>query len=268
MKATITSVPLTGRVALVTGAARGIGSATARRLARSGAEVIVADLDLNGAVAVAKSIGGLARPFELDVTSQDGWNRLIDKVSALYAHIDILVNNAGVLAAKPIDQLTELDLKRMLAASVEGTFRGLKTCLPLLLTPARRQQFTAAVVNLGSTAGIVGMANSFAYSAAKGAVRQMSKSAAIELAPKGVRVNCVHPGFIETDLAQNGLRALTESGAATDFELARSAVQAAHPIGRLGRPEDVASAINFLVTDEASFITGADLLVDGGFTAQ
>lgn len=261
-------IPLVGRVAIVTGAARGIGAATARRLAQSGARVVLADLDGEAADVVAKSIGEMASVHRHDVTSRTDWEVLVEQVIASHGAIDILVNNAGVFSARPMETLTNDDFGRMMAVSTEGTFWGLKTCLPHLANPARREQFTASVINLGSVAAMVGFGNSFAYSAAKGAVRQMSKSAAIELAGRGVRVNCVHPGFIETDLADNGLRQLQADGLLDDFAAAKDAMRANHPIGRLGRPEDVAAAIHFLATDEASFITGADIAVDGGLIAQ
>ena len=244
-----------GKTALVTGGASGIGCATVRLLAAEGANVVVVDINETAGVEVADEVGGVFIP--LDVTSEAGWIATLDHVATLHPCLDILVNNAGISPHDTIENF-ELDTWRHIHAIVaESVALGCKHGLSLL-----RQSNAAAIVNLSSVAGMIGASNYVSYGSAKAAVRNLTKSVAMLCAERGypIRANSVHPGSIDTpildaDKAKYGERAIT-------------AREKSIPLGRLGRAEEVASAILFLASDEASFITGTELVVDGGFTAR
>lgn len=246
---------LQGKTALVTGAASGIGAATARRFAEEGAYVVVADLNTIAGAAVASEVGGLF--IELDVTDEAAWAATIEQLSAAPGRLDILVNNAGISPHDSIESF-ELDNWRHVQSVVaESVALGCKHSLGLL-----RASPAGAIVNLSSVAGMIGAANYASYGAAKAAVRNLTKSVAMLCADRGypVRANSVHPGSIDTpildaDKARYGERAVTQR-------------EKAIPLGRLGQAREVADAILFLACDEASFITGTELIVDGGFTAR
>jgi NAD(P)-dependent dehydrogenase (short-subunit alcohol dehydrogenase family) len=241
--------PFEGRVVLVTGAARGQGAAAAARFADGGAEVILADvLDEPGeATATRIAEGGhTARYRHLDVAEASQWDAAVGDLDRL----DVLVNNAGVTRAKGIARTSETEWEWVTGINQRGVWLGMRACLPLL-----ERSDAAAVVNVSSIYGMLGTASSTAYHASKGAVRALSKQAAVELAPKGIRVNCVLPGVIATpmlaDIREDWLAGL----------------MAHTPLGRPGRAEEVAAAVVFLASPEASYITGAELTVDGGYTA-
>ena len=252
---------LVGKVALVTGAASGLGAETARRLAREGAAVMLSDLSIAAGEAVAAEIiasGGRAGFIAHDVTSEDDWAAAVGATTAAFGRLDILVNNAGIVGNQ-LELMTHTlaDWRRILAVNLDGVFLGMRAVGPVLAA-----QGGGSVINLSSILGKVGMANTAAYSASKGGVLMLTKAAAIEWAPLGIRVNSVHPGFIDTPMVANALHA-SENG-----NEMRSAIIAAHPLGRLGVPREIADAVVFLASDEASFMTGAELVVDGGYTAQ
>jgi NAD(P)-dependent dehydrogenase (short-subunit alcohol dehydrogenase family) len=254
---------LKGRIALVTGASRGIGAATARALAAAGARVVVTDLA--DASAVAAEIGGLSR--RQDVTSETEWQELMAWIKAEAGGLDILVNNAGLFLMKPVTQTTLEDWKRLHAVNVEGVFLGAKHAIPLLAERAPMWAGGAAIVNLSSVAGIVGSAGVVCYNASKGAVRLMTKGLAMELAPLRIRVNSVHPGVIDTAMGQevvDGFAAATGGGG----NETRERVAQMHALGRMGDVSDIANAITYLASDKAGFMTGSEMVVDGGFTAQ
>ena len=253
---------LKGRVALVTGAARGLGAAAAKALAAKGAKVVVTDMR-DGSETAASIDGAFTKH---DVTSEEEWIAAVAFAKQTFGGLDILVNNAGVFWLKPLVMETLEDFRKMQQINVEGVFLGLKHALPAIAERAHQWDGGGAVVNLSSVAGIVGAPNLIAYNASKGAVRLMTKSAALEYAPMKVRVNSVHPGIIDTPMmaeAAKVIEATTGQGA----NAVRDQFASRHPLGRMGRDTDVANAVAFLASDAAAFVTGAELVVDGGMTA-
>jgi NAD(P)-dependent dehydrogenase (short-subunit alcohol dehydrogenase family) len=263
---------LDGRVAFVTGGARGIGAAIVSELAQAGAAIFLTDLlDAEGQ-ATAKQVvasGGRARFARHDVTSETGWNETLDLCEKEFGGVDILVNNAGIFFMKPMGETSLADFRRMLSVNVDGVFLGMKTAIPRIARRTSRWEGGGSIVNLSSVAGIVGAPGAIAYNASKGAVRLMTKSAALECAAGGlkIRVNSVHPGVIETKMGQQVIdEAASMMGGGTND--VGAAFVAMHPIGRFGQPSEVARAIAFLASDAASYMTGSELVVDGGFTAR
>lgn len=248
---------VSGKTALITGAALGIGRAAARMLAAEGAQVAITDINEEAGqeAADALSAEGLEVAFfEHDVASEADWARVVDAVQATFGPPDVLVNNAGIYQIEPLDEMSLEDWHRLMDVNVTGVFLGMKHCTPLM-----REQGHGSVVNLSSVAGLVGLSGHACYGASKGAVRIMTKDAAMELAEDGVRVNSVHPAYIDTQMADYG----ADVQGATKEEL-----DAMHPIGHMGEPEDVAYAVTYLASEESKFMTGSELVLDGGFTAQ
>jgi NAD(P)-dependent dehydrogenase (short-subunit alcohol dehydrogenase family) len=255
---------LKGRVAIVTGGARGIGAAVARALARAGAKVVVSDVNDGGEI--ARQIG--CAYVRHDVTSEEDWSAAIAFARSTFGGLDILVNNAGVYFARPIATTTLADFRMMQQVNVEGVFLGLQHAIPAIAERAQRWDGGGAIVNISSVAGLVGAANTIADNASKGAVRLMTKSAALECAQLklNIRVNSVHPGIIDTPMMTGGIAAIAQA-LGTDEEQQRARMVRLHPVGRFGRDTDVANAVLFLVSDAAAFMTGSELIVDGGLTA-
>jgi NAD(P)-dependent dehydrogenase (short-subunit alcohol dehydrogenase family) len=247
---------LVGKVAIVTGAARGIGSATAEALAAAGATVILTDvLDDEGPAVVARlqAEGHRATYEHLDVSDEAGWAALVARVQADQGRLDVLVNNAGIGTLADVETETAEGWSRTIAVDQTSVWLGMRAAVP-----AMRASGGATIVNVSSIYGAVGgFGGSVAYHAAKGAVRLMSKNAAIRYATEGIRVNSVHPGFIETPML-----------AGIEGTPMQTAILEATPMGRLGQPEEVAAVIRFLASDEASYVTGAEFFVDGGWTAR
>lgn len=254
--------PLDGRVALVTGASRGIGAAAARALAAAGAQVVIADLTCCDQL--ASDIG--AKAVALDVTSEQGWRETMEELAA-DGGLDILVNNAGVALTRPVSETSLDDWRRVQAVNVEGVFLGCKFAIPLLAARAKLWSGGSAIINVSSTAGLVGAAGFCAYSASKGAVRLFTKSLALEVAKKGIRVNSVYPGTIATEML-DGLVANMADRSGLDPDEMRRKQDRAIPLGKSGVPKNIADAIAFLASDAAAFMTGSELIVDGGMTAQ
>jgi NAD(P)-dependent dehydrogenase (short-subunit alcohol dehydrogenase family) len=253
---------LTGRVALVTGAARGIGAASARALAAAGAEVIVTDvLDTQD---VAAEIGGIGR--RLDVTDEADWKTLIDFVMARTGGLDILVNNAGIFFRRPFMEITLQEWRRLYAINVEGVFLGCKYSIPALAARAQRSPGGASIINMSSAGGLRGGPTIITYSSAKAAVRLMTKGLALELARQRIRVNSVHPGLIETAMGEQVIEEISAGTGITATE-ARRQLHSAHALGHAGTPNNIADGVVFLSSDRSSFITGTELVIDGGMTA-
>ncbi len=254
---------LSGRVALVTGAGRGIGAACARGLAAAGARVICSDLAASDDLAA--ELGGLA--LAQDVTDEGGWETAMAYARDEAGGLDILVNNAGLFLMKPLTQTTLEDWRRVHSVNVEGVFLGCRAAIPLLSERAGKWAGGTSIINLSSIAGLVGSAGAVCYNASKGAVRLLTKGLAMELAPVGVRVNSVHPGVIDTVMGDEVVAAFSGALGVGDNE-ARTQLAARHPLGRMGQPGNIADAVVFLASDRAGFMTGSEVVVDGGFTAN
>jgi NAD(P)-dependent dehydrogenase (short-subunit alcohol dehydrogenase family) len=254
---------LEGRVALVTGASRGIGAATARALAAAGARVILTDVADTGAL--ADELGGLAR--RQDVTSEADWVDVMAFARAEAGGLDILVNNAGLFLLKPVTETTLEDWRRLHSVNVEGVFLGTKHAIPLLAERAPLWKGGTSIINLSSVAGIVGSALASCYNSTKGAVRLFTKGVALEVASLNIRVNSVHPGIIETDMGRDLVTGFSQAGGTGDNET-RTQLSQLHALGHFGVAENVADAIAFLASDKAAFMTGSEMMVDGGFTTS
>lgn len=238
---------LEGTVALVTGAGRGQGAVIARRFASEGAKVVVSDVLDDEAQAVAEGVGPSARFVHLDVRSPVDWSAAVAATEEHFGCMTALVNNAGVYLHAPMDETTLAQFEHLVAVNQVGCWLGMKASAPALARAGG-----GAIVNTASTAALRGLDGRSAYCASKWAVRGLSKSAAIELAPQNIRVNAVFPGVIDTVMASDQARALV----------------AEQPIRRVGGPEEVASLMVFLVSDEAAYCTGAEFVIDGGSTAH
>lgn len=254
---------LSGRVALVTGGARGIGAAAAKALADKGAKVLVTDI-IDGTETAAR-IGGAY--FRHDVTVEAEWVAAVAEAKRVFGGLDILVNNAGIFAIAPIIAMSLEDFRRMQQINVEGVFLGMKHAIPAIGERAQKWDGGGAIVNLSSVAGINGSALVSAYCASKGAVRLMTKAVALEVAPMKIRVNSVHPGIIDTTMGSQLVEDFAATGAIGGANETRTQLAARHPLGHFGRDVDVANMVAFLASDAAAFSTGGEYLVDGGLTA-
>jgi NAD(P)-dependent dehydrogenase (short-subunit alcohol dehydrogenase family) len=254
---------LEGRVALVTGGARGIGAASARALAAAGANVVVSDIGNGGDV--AESIGGAF--IKHDVTQEDQWIAAVAFAKKTFGGLDILVNNAGIFFVQPIVSTSLEDFRRMQQINVEGVFLGMKHAIPAIAERAAKWDGGGSIINISSIAGLVGAPLIVAYNASKGAERLMTKSAAQECAQAGmkIRVNSVHPGFIDTPMMGQMVTLAVASGESE--EAARKRYAERHPVKRVGKVSDIGNAVTFLASDRAAFMTGSELVVDGGMTA-
>lgn len=254
---------LDGRVALVTGALRGIGAATAKALAHEGALVIVTDKD--DPHDFAETLGGLA--FQFDVTDEVAWAKAMAFARGAAGGLDILVNNAGFFQMKPLIETTRDEWRRMQIVNVESMFLGAKHAVPLLAERATDLAGGASIINLSSIGGIIGSAGAVPYCTSKGAARIFSKALAMEVAPLGIRVNSVHPGFTNTPLAEEAVVAFAKL-TGISVEEGRKQLAHQHPLGRNADPSEIANAVVFLASSKSSFMTGSEVVVDGGMTAQ
>ena len=242
---------LEDKTALVTGAARGIGEAIARLFAREGAHVVIGDILEKEGEATAEDIrngGGEARFVRLDVTVEESWQQAVKTVEDWYDRLNVLVNNAGLVDRETI-QDTPLDLwERVMAVNITGVFLGTKHAIP-----AMRRASGGSIINISSAFGLIGAANRPAYTASKGGVRLFTKATAVEHAKEGIRANSIHPGFVLTPMTARY---------PTEDRIAQT------PMGRLATPEDIAPGALFLASDDSRFMTGAELVIDGGLTAH
>ena len=248
---------LDGRHALVTGGASGIGEATVKEFVRAGAFVWIADINLPAAEWLAASIGS-AKAISLDVTSPDS----IAVAAAHLDQLDILVNNAGIGHVGSIEATEPGDFDRLLNVNVRGVYLVTRAFLPRLLAAGSRHESVGAIVNVASVSGLVGIKQRFAYCTTKGAVVAMTRQLAVEY-PKTLRVNAVCPGTVQTPFVEGYLEKFHKH----NKEEMRAELRARQPVGRLGQPEEVASAIRYLASDEAAFVSGSLLTIDGGWTA-
>lgn len=260
---------LEGRVAVVTGAAKGIGRSAALRFAEEGAKVVCTDMDEDAGYKVADEIGaagGDAVFVPHNVVEEADWEKVVSTAESRYGPLNVLVNNAGIApSGKPIEELALEEWRHTVAVDLDSVFLGCKHAIRSM-----KKGKAGSIINISSIMGLVGTTNAADYNAAKGGVRLLTKVAALECAEAGypIRVNSVHPGYIDTPLVRNALdRGVSEGRMASANEMVDLLVML-HPIGRLGAPMEIANALLFLASDESSFVTGSELVVDGGYTAR
>jgi 3alpha(or 20beta)-hydroxysteroid dehydrogenase len=240
---------LEGKTALITGGARGQGEAEARLFAKEGANVMVTDVLDEALADVVGSIGARARCLHADASSEDDWARAVAATVDAFGRLDVLVNNAAIYQVGPIEELRLEDFNRVLAVNLTGVFLGIRACIPAL-----RASGGGSIINISSVAGLEGFAGHAAYGSAKWGVRGLTKIAALELGRDGVRVNSIHPGAIDTEMIRPYAQPDVDRGAA-------------YPIARIGTPTDVAQLALYLASDESTYVSGAEITIDGGLAA-
>jgi 3alpha(or 20beta)-hydroxysteroid dehydrogenase len=240
---------LEGKVTVVTGAARGQGEATARLFAKEGAKVVLVDLLQDTITSVANDIGASALPLAMDISKEEDWKNLSDILIDKWGRVDVLINNAAVVHAADLLSLKRSDFERVLGINVIGSWLGIRTLAPHMIA-----QGSGSIVNIGSTASVIGMNGLGAYQTSKFALRGLTKTAAMELGFRGVRVNAIFPGGIDSPMA----------GVSNETKEEKNSRFVGNPIQRIGEPDEVAYTSLFLASDEASYLCGAEILVDGG----
>ncbi|HET7204673.1 MAG TPA: glucose 1-dehydrogenase [Steroidobacteraceae bacterium] len=261
-----------GKVALVTGAARGIGACSARLLAAAGAKVVVTDVESGLAEQVVQEIrqaGGEAIARRLDVTDEEQWQVVIGEAVQTFGGIDVVVNNAGVENLNLVEDMPLLDWRQVMSVNSDGVFLGVKHAIRAM-KPGGISGRGGSIINMASICAMVALRGAGSYSAAKAAITNLTKIAAVECGQSayGIRVNSIHPGVILTDLVKAGMEDSVRKGIFKSTAEAQAAYEGMHPIGHLGEPEDIAHAVLYLASDASRFMTGAELVVDGGFIAQ
>ncbi|MGQ0620075.1 MAG: glucose 1-dehydrogenase [Panacagrimonas sp.] len=262
---------LDGKTALVTGAARGIGLAVSEALAQVGANVVLTDiLEAEGQAAVERIAagGGKAAFVKHDVTDEAQWEAAVAFAEKSFGALDVLVNNAGIETAALLAQCELSDFRHVMDVNVNGVFLGVRQAVRAM-SPGGSSGRGGSIVNLSSVAGMIGTTGHAAYHTSKGAVRLLTKAAAVECAQlrTGIRVNSVHPGIVATEMGSNFIQHFVDLRLAPDYATAEAALKAAHPMGHFGEPDDVACAVLYLASAASKWITGAELVLDGGFTA-
>lgn len=258
---------LAGKVALVTGAGSGIGQQVARQLDALGAAVVATDIDGPAAERTRESLGKDAIALQHDVCEEDGWARVLTAVGEEFGKLDILVNNAGIMLSKPFVEAPIDILRRQQRINVESIYIGMQAAFPLMDAAVAQGAPTASIVNVSSIYGKVAGAQFAAYSATKGAVRALSKAVANELVGRRIRVNVVMPGPVATNLSADWEPPRHADGTLMSAEEALAGWATLIPIGRLGEAQDIAPLVAYLASDAASFVTGAEFIADGGYTA-
>lgn len=262
---------LKGRVALVSGGLRGIGLACVERFLAEGAEVIFMDLAApEQAAETLARLGQAVSYVQADVTSEDDWAKALAAVTERHGKLHILVNNAGIDLTGPVATTSLADWRKIMNINVDGVFLGVRTFVPLMEHSGSDVKGGASIINISSIMGLVGMSEVAGYNASKGAVRLFTKSIALEFAEKKmpIRANSLHPGFVLTPLLQEGFQRWVVKGAAEKAQDLVDLMASKTPIGRLADPSELASAVYFLASSDSSYMTGTELVVDGGWTAQ
>ncbi|WP_195572293.1 SDR family NAD(P)-dependent oxidoreductase [Paenibacillus sp. 1001270B_150601_E10] len=248
---------LENKVAIITGAGTGIGKKTALLFSSEGASIVVTDVNQESGNQTVKEIQdqcGQAIFVPHDVTKEEAWMHVVEEAKEAFGKIDVLFNNAGIYIIKPMIEISLDEWNKLMAINVTGVFLGMKHVMPVMA-----EQKKGSVINASSIAGIIGAPGHVLYGASKGAVRTMTKDAAMEYAGQRVRVNSIHPGYIKTGMATYASEVTGKSEEQLD---------ATYPLGRMGDPEEVAKTVLFLASDESSFTTGAEFVIDGGATVQ
>lgn len=245
---------VSGKVAIVSGGARGLGEAFVRRLAGEGAQVVIADVLKEAGEALARELGSQARFESLDVTRADDWSRVVAAAETAFGPVNVLVNNAGVSHSCALENYSDSDYRRVIEINQTGVFFGMRA-----VVPSMRRAGSGSIINISSTSGLRGVPNSLAYTASKFAVCGMTKVAALELAPHRIRANTIHPGPTESPM--------TMASDAASAEVIKQVVSAI-PMGRMGDPAGLANLMLLLASDELPFATGAEFVVDGGLTCR
>ncbi|ALS65146.1 MULTISPECIES: SDR family NAD(P)-dependent oxidoreductase [Pandoraea] len=258
---------LTGRVALVTGAASGIGRETTLVLSHLGATVYATDRDEMGVKALVETLPTPGVALAHDVTDAQAWAATIERVGSQSQRLDVLVNNAGIMLKRGFLETSLDDFRHQQRVNVESVFIGMQTSLPLMQRTARDKGALPSIINVASVFGQVAGPTFAAYSASKGAIRLMSKAVAFEFARAGIRVNTIHPGAILTNLSADWDPPKDAAGNVISLEQARANMERIIPLGRMGVTSDIAGCIGFLASDASCYMTGSELTVDGGYTA-
>ncbi len=259
MKAQSKTGRVSGKVALVTGAASGLGRAAARMLTEEGARVILSDLDFDACTKAARETGASADPLRLDVTDEQQWRNALEEVVKTHGKMDVLVNSAGMALIADVENTNFEDWKKVHAVNLDGTFLGCKHAVRMMKLTGG-----GSIINMSSVSGIIGGFNLAAYNSSKGGVRLFTKSVALHCARRGynIRCNSIHPTFIDTPMLEGMI------AGAPDPVKAKQSLARQVPIGRIGHTEEVGYLVVYLACDESSFVTGAEMVIDGGVTAQ
>ena len=261
---------LDGKTALISGASRGIGEAAARLMISVGANVIIGDILKTKGEETAEILGPNAKFIHLDVTNENDWSNAVDLAVDQFGGLDILVNNAGLFLGRDFSDISLDDWNRLANVNMTGVWLGTKIATEALAKRGSESNQGSAIVNISSVAGLVGSELDPLYSMTKGGVTLFTKSTALNFGRKGykIRVNSVHPGVIQTDMGEQTFVSRAQQHGTNDIKKSRDVALAGHPIGRLGVPEDIAKGIVFLASDDAGFMTGSSLVIDGGLTAR
>lgn len=243
---------LDGKVAIITGGARGMGASNVRRFVSEGAKVIFTDILVEEGQALAKELGQNAIFLEHDVTNATDWDSIVAEAEVKFGPVDILVNNAGIAPNKPIEHTTEEEYRKVIDVNQVSVFLGMKA-----VYTSMKKAKTGSIVNVSSLAGLIAGRNQIAYVASKFAVRGMTKAAALEFGEYGIRVNSIHPGIIETPMTMN-----------EETEAMLAEISKTIPLGRTAKPEEVTNLVLYLASDESSYSTGSEFVIDGGLFAQ